>query len=169
MELDLRSDFADLSQYVLRRVQAFDPATNDGPGEPGPVTRIDFGYDFDQGGWASLVFDTRPDAEPDGEWNSHIEGNVLERPAWVSACGANGRQPLRLLLPDGANRALPPGGEEELAVILGELLKSVLLNARAGGIFAVLPRAARCELGVEEHNGHYGWPAYDDRGKENLA
>jgi hypothetical protein len=53
--------------------------------------------------------------------------------------------------------------------ILGDLLKSVLLRARSDGVFAHLPRSPQCELGVEEHDGNYGWPAYEERGKENLA
>jgi hypothetical protein len=45
----------------------------------------------------------------------------------------------------------------------------VLLKARADGVFAGLPKTARCELGVEEQEGTYGWPAYEERGRDNLA
>ena len=40
----------------------------------------------------------------------------------------------------------------------------------AAGIFVKLPKAQRCELGVEDPTtGEFGWPSYDDRGKENLV
>jgi hypothetical protein len=167
--LDLRKDFKDLYAYVVKRVKSFDPATNDGPGEPGPVTYIEFGFGFEQSGWAALVIDTRPDAEPDGEWNEHIDGNDLNRPRWLAACEANEEMPLELFLPDGTEQVVPAGSGDVFAIALGDLLKSVLLRARADGVFATLPKAPKCELGVEEQEGRYGWPAYKDRRKENLA
>ena len=117
----------------------------------------------------ALVFDTRPDAEPDGEWNAHIEGNVLERPKWLAVFEANERQSVRVVMPDGIERELPPESYDEFTTMLGDLLKSVVLKAGAGGVLESLPKAPRCELGVEEHDGNYGWPVYEERGRENLA
>ncbi len=167
--LDLRTDFTEIYAHVVERVQAFDPEANDGPGEPGPVTALEFGFGFDQGGWVVLVFDTRPDAEPDGTWNDHIEGNDLERPLWTRAFNANARAAVTLVLPDGTELVVPPGGRDQFAAALGDLLKAVLLKAREDGVFADLPRAARCELGVEEQEGGYGWPAYEERGQDNVV
>ena len=46
----------------------------------------------------------------------------------------------------------------------------MLLEAREKGVFNDLPRADRCELGVEDPTtGEFGWPRYEDRGKKNLA
>jgi hypothetical protein len=56
-----------------------------------------------------------------------------------------------------------------LAEVLGELIKAVLLKARADGVFAELQKAPGCEFGVEHQEGHYGWPPDEDRGKENVA
>ena len=165
--MDLRRDFADIYAYLADRVRAFDPASNDGPGDPGPVKMIEVGFEYSQSGWVAVVFDTRPDAEPDGEWNSHIEGNELERPDWLAAGEANMDGPITLVQLDGTDVELPEGSE--LAEPLGDLIKAVLLKARADGVFAALPKTAGCELGVEHHDGAYGWPAYEDRGRENLA
>ncbi len=167
MRLDLRRDFVEIYAYLAGRVASFDPATNEGPGDTGPVKMIEVGYEYSQGGWVAVVFDTRPDAEPDGEWNSHIEGNVLERPHWEEADEANIEGPITLIDPDGNESVLPEG--TGLAEPLGELIKAVLLKARADGVFDALPKADGCELGVEHHDGAYGWPAYDDRGRDNLA
>jgi hypothetical protein len=96
-----------------------------------------------------LVFDTRPDAEPDGEWTSQIEGNELEMPHWLQASEASMEGPITLLLPDGSEMIFPP--HTELAIPLGEMLKAVLLKACADGVFASLPRATtdRCAKTVE--------------------
>jgi hypothetical protein len=48
-------------------------------------------------------------------------------------------------------------------------LVSVLKAARADGVFKTLPKADRCELGVEESGGSFAWPIYKNRGKDNLA
>lgn len=167
--LDLRQDFADIERFIAERVGAFDPASNDGPGEGQRVARIDLGYQFEQAGWVALVFDTRADAEPDGSWNAHIAGNLLKRPRWLAAAGSNEEEPVAFVLPDGTKREVPSGKAEEFAAILGDLLRDVLLKARADGVFAALPKAPRCELGVEEHDGAYGWPVDEERGRENLA
>jgi hypothetical protein len=167
--LDLRRDFADIYAFVADRVRSFDPATNDGPGEVGPITRIDVGFGLYQSGWVCLVFDTRPGAEPDGEWNEYIEETVLERPRWAKAYDAVEAGPLALVLPNGTRRELPVGATDQLVAALGDMLRGALLKARADGVFAGLPKAAHCELGVEEQEGSYGWPAYEERGKENLA
>lgn len=167
MKLDLRRDFADLSAHIAHRVKAFAPAINDGPGEPGPVKMVQVGFEYAQAAWVAVVFDTRPDAEPDGEWNSHIKGNAFDRSHWLEAGEANMNGPITLVQLDGTEVEFPEG--TELAEPLGELVKAVLLKARADGVFASLPKAPGCELAVEHHEGAYGWPDYDDRGQENLA
>ncbi|MFO0876296.1 MAG: hypothetical protein U0840_02900 [Gemmataceae bacterium] len=167
MKLDLRRDFADLSAHLAERVRDFDPTTNNGPGEPGPVRMIQVGFEYAQGAWVAIVFDTRPDAEPDGEWNSHIEGNAFERPHWLEAGEANLEGPITLVHLDGTEIELEEGAE--LAEPLGEMIRAVLLQARANGLFASLPKAPGCELAIEHQDGAYGWPPYEERGQENLA
>ena len=167
MKLDLRRDFAEIYAHLVDRVRTFDPAKNDGPGKPGPVKMIQVGFEYAQSAWVVVVFDTRPDAAPDGEWNSHIMGNELERPDWLAAGEANMEGPITLVRLDGTEAKLRKN--TELAKPLGELVKAVLLKARADGVFAGLPKAKGCELAVEHQEGAYGWPAYEARGQENLA
>ncbi len=127
---------------------------------------IEVGFEYSQAGWVVAVFDTRPDAGPDGEWNSHIEGNELERPHWLEAGEANMESPITFIELDGTETILPVG--TELAEPLGELVKAVLLKARADGMFNLLSKLAGCELGVEHSEGAYGWPEYEARGQDNL-
>jgi hypothetical protein len=174
MQLDLRRDFTEVSDYVAQRVRAFDPARNRGPGKGGPVKRVDIGYESDQAGWVAVVFDTRPDAEPDGRWTMYIPENKLERPHWLVANEVLREDDLTVLLPGGSRVEIPAVGQwgdryEQLATVLGQLLKAVLFQARANGVFAALQKAAGCELGVEHFNGAYGWPQYEARGEDNLA
>jgi hypothetical protein len=167
VRLDLRRDFADVYAHLADRARNFDPATDDGPGGPGPVKLIEVGFEYPQAGWVVVVFDRRPDAEPDGEWTAHIDGNALDRPHWLEAGEANSAGPITLVQLDGTETELPAGAE--LAEPLGELLKAVLVKARADGVFRALPKAPGCELGVEHFEGGYGWPAYEERGQDNLA
>jgi hypothetical protein len=150
-------------------VKSFDPASNHGPGKGKRVSRVDVGFGVCESGWVCLVFDTRRNGEPDGEWNEYIEDTVLERPRWAKACEALEAGPLALVLPDGTRRELVAGDTDLLVTALGDTLRAVLLKARDDGVFAALPKASRCELGVEEQDGSYGWPAYESRGTDNLA
>jgi hypothetical protein len=155
--LDLRWYFDAIYDDLRERVRGFDPTAPGGPGEPGPVRRLDVGFDYYPSGWIVIVFDTRPDAEMDGEWNSYIEGNDLELPGWGEAGEASLGGQVTLIGLDGVATTLPP--ESELAEPLGELLKAVLLKAGADGVFDALPKAPGFELGVEHQEGAYGWSA----------
>jgi ankyrin repeat protein len=165
--LNLQKDFATVYEYVTQRVHDFDPAKHNGLGGPGIVKIVQLGFDFVHAGWVVLVFDTRSNAEADGEWTSEIEGNELKMPHWRQASETNLEQAITLVLIDGSQTVLP--ARTELAVPLGEMLKAVLLKARASGRFAALPKAPGCELSVEHFDGAYAWPAYDSRGAESLA
>ena len=168
MRLDLQRDFAEIYAHLADRAQRFDPSGSNVLGDPGPVKSVEVGFEYSQAGWLVVVFDTRPNAEPDGEWTSLIEGNELERPHWLEAGEANiDHEPITVIRPDGTEEELPSG--TELAEIIGEVVKAALLKARADGAFAALPKAPGCELGVEHFSGAYGWPIYEDRGKENVA
>ena len=167
MKLDLRDDFAEISSYLNERIQAFNPETNDGPGEPGPVKMITLGFEYSQAGWVIAMFDTRPDAEPDGEWDAYIEGNELQRPLWLAAGEANMDGPITMIQLDGSEVEIE--ADTELAEVFGELLKSILLKARADGLLDPLLKAPNCELGVEHAEGYYGWPDDEDRGQDHLV
>jgi len=167
VRLDLRRDFADIYAHLTERVRGFDPAGGDVLGNPGPVKAVEVGFEYAQAGWLVVVFDTRPDAGPDGEWTSLIEGNELERSHWLEAGEANDDGSITLVRLDGTEEELPAG--TELSDPLGEMVKAVVLKARADGLFAGLPKTLGCELLIEHFDGGYGWPEYEARGQDNLA
>ena len=167
MRLDLRRDFDEIYAHITDRVQNFRAKGKNVLGKPGPVKAIAVGFEYAQAGWLVVVFDTRPDAGPDGEWTSRIEGNELERPHWTEAGEANDDGPITLVRLNGTTKKLPAGSE--LSEPLGEMIKTVVLKARTDGVFAGLPKAPGCELLIEHFDGGYGWPEYEARGQANLA
>ena len=174
MKLDLRQDFEEIYSYLLRRVRTYDAVVNaqQNPGDgDSPITYIELGYECNQSGWVALVFDTRPDAEPDGEWTGYIDETIFERPKWLKACGLlNADGAVELVLPDGTIRTFASDWDEsEYRTVFGEMLKGVLLKARDEGVLKSLPLAEPCHIGVEDFDGAYGWPQYEDRGKNDLA
>jgi hypothetical protein len=169
MIIDIRKDVPDFLAYIKRRV-AQQVAAEKNQKRRKRVKRIDFGFEFGQGNELWLVFDTRADAQPDGEWTGQIEKiKGLKRPKW----------PLWEDLPDGeqvffldlkgkkVNVMRNP--DEKICKIVGEAMKHALLTARDQGLFKPLLIAEKCELGVENMEGYYGWPKYEDREKENLV
>jgi hypothetical protein len=136
MDLDFQQDAADVYAYLVARAASYTPAGDHGPGGIGPVKMVYAGYEFDQAGWFALVFDRRPNAAHDGEWTVYLEGNMLDRPKWVTAgvrCGS------------------------KFGPLLGQMLVGVLQRAERDGVFAQLPRADGFRLGIEEFNGSFGW------------
>jgi hypothetical protein len=169
MVIDIRDEVPDFLDYIRRRV-AQQLAISKKQKKPEPVSQIDFGFEFGQGNELWLVFDTRLDAKPDGEWTLQV-GKIpaLKRPKW----------PIWHRLPEGAqvffidlkgkkvNVMKDP--DNLICNIVGEAMKHALLAAREEGVFEPLPKARKCEMGVENMEGFYGWPAYKDRGKKNLV
>lgn len=166
MKINLKNDARKIYNHIKRRVKDYPKYINPGPGEDeDPISQITLGYSVDQSGWIALVFDTRPGAEPDGEWNSYIEENMLEFASWSEAIDAlfDENEPIELTLPDGKKQTL--GEDDDLTEVVGVMLKDVLLQARKENLFHDLPIAKSNLMGVEDQEGAYGWPDYDDRFK----
>jgi len=165
--LDLRRDFDEIFVYVMDCVRDFDVATLQDLDDMPCIRLIEAGFESSQSGWFVLVFDTRPEAQPDGQWTNHIDGLKLDRIHWVKAQAATVRGPIGLVNTDGTETILAEGAE--LSEPIGEMIKSVLLKARADGVFCRFPLGPGCELNIEDFNGQYGWPDGEDRGHINLV
>src|SRR5690349_13546551 len=104
MQLDLRKTSRILRSHLAQRVRDYPKYINEGPGkDDAPIKQITIGYQFDQSGWLAVVFDTRPKAKNDGQWNSFIEPNAIEFDDWhevFTDLDENG-SPIKVTLPDG--------------------------------------------------------------------
>jgi hypothetical protein len=167
MILDIREEVPILLEYVRNRFTSHIEKTKD-ESLP-PVGMIDFGFEFGQSNWVALAFDTRPNAEPDGEWTRDIDQFLLERPNWPIWPDLPEDSQVYFIDLHGEKIDVMDDPDEIICSIVGEMLKHVLLTAREQGVFANLVRTDKCELGVENIEGFYGWPIYEDRGKENMA
>jgi hypothetical protein len=134
------------------------------------ISRIDLSFslgDSESTPWVHVNLDAKAGGEPDGN-PSRPDFARLDCESWLPAvqavCNEERVAVVRL------NGETEECGSDELGRQIGEFLVKVLLDARAAGTFASLPKSHRCELGVEDPTtGEFGWPNYDDRGKENLA
>lgn len=135
-----------------------------------PVSRIDLIFslgDSESTPWVHLHFDTKPGSEPDGD-PTHPDFAKLTRKSWLPAVQAVcEEETVSVVKLDGKSRKC---NDAALTQTIGKFLVDMLLEARDKGAFADLPKADRCELGVEDPTtGEFGWPAYEARGKKNLV
>ncbi len=156
-KLNFKSDYQKLLKHVRQRIKEYPKYINRGPGEDeDPISLITFGFSFEQSGWYALVFDTRPDAMPDGQWTLHIGANAVDCPKWclddVESIDIQHYDP-KWKEPRSLN-------DEVMAKQFGILLRDVLLECREKGYFGKLPLAKNCCMFVEEFEGRFGWPAY---------
>ncbi len=169
MIVDIRDDVPDFSAYIRRRV-AEQVAASKKLKKPRPVTRIDFCFEFGQGNELWLVFDTRPDAEPDGEWTVQVDKvAALKRPKWPIWHELPDGEVVFFIDLNGAKVNVMKSPDKKICKIVGKAMKHALIAARDAGVFKQLPKAEHCEMGVENMEGYYGWPKFKDRGKENLV
>jgi hypothetical protein len=170
--LDLQQDriaVLALLKESVREYSAKNRATTTA-GSHRSVTRIDLTFSLGDGDampWVHLNFDTKPGAEPDGS-PTHPGFAKLEREPWLPAVQAvcDGEHVTVVGVAGQAQECDDAGLGQEI----GRLLVSTLLEARSLDVFASLPKADRCEMGVEDPTtGEFGWPNYEDRGKANLA
>lgn len=169
MIIDIRDDAADFLAYIRRRV-AEHRAASKNLKKPKPVSQIDFGFEFGQGNELWLVFDTRPDAEPDGHWTLQV-GKVaaLKRPKWPIWTELPAGEQVFFINLAGDKVNVMKSPDKMICKIVGEAMKHALITARDEGLFKPLLKTEKCQMGVENMEGFYGWPKYKDRGKENLV
>jgi hypothetical protein len=177
MELDLRKDAADFRAELVKKVRAYAARAAKSPKVPA-VSAVEIGYEFAQLGWILVHFDTRPKHDRDGEWTVFEEKDLLLRPKWYQVVEAldgfdeEGEQDLkgRVVLVTVAGKKIDGAklSEEDFSGALGAMLKHVLLECRGEGLFAQLPKSARCQLDIEEFNGTWAWPEYEKLGKVNV-
>jgi hypothetical protein len=169
MIIDIRQDIPDFLAYIKKRVAEHVTAAKKQK-KPKPVTQIDFGFEFGQGNELWLVFDTRPDAEPDGEWTGQLDKvKSLQRPKWPIWHKLPEDEQVFFIDLKGKKVNVMTNPDEKTCKIVGDAMKHALLTARDEGVFKPLPKAEKCQLGVENMEGYYGWPKYEDRGKKNLV
>ena len=78
VELDLLRDQCQIQEYVWNRLDNYEPDWDRALGDTDRrISLISTGFSFEQSGWFSMVFDRRPRATSDGEWQSLIGNNYL--------------------------------------------------------------------------------------------
>lgn len=169
MVIDIRDDIPVFLEYVGKCV-AEQVKLMAKQKKPQPVTRIDFGFEFGEQNWVVLVFDTRPDAEPDGTWSSLMGKSMLKPKHWPIWHKLADDEVVYFKDVKGKKINVMKNPDEQICRIVGDALKQTLITARDSGVFEPLAKADKCELGVENLEGFYGWPLYKDRGRPaNLA
>jgi hypothetical protein len=167
--LDLREDVADTVSAIKNAVKKFSGAQIK---SGGAVSGIGLGFFPFENPEIFIRFDTRPVFEPDGEW-THPEFARLKRARWgkfVESCEDAGGKGAVIDANGDRYEIAEIESEERFVGWLGEALVAALKTSRNAGVFKPLKKAARCELGVEEAaDGAFGWPRYENRGKENLV
>ena len=172
--IDLREDAKTFRRELERTVSTL--AQSDGP-----LCALEFGYDCDQGGWVFIHADRRDKHERDGEWTRHInDDNKIDFPHWVEAIESNFEgEEIELIKIDGTRLVIPafdeenePGDEEDggpINIAVGEMIYDTVMTAKADDMFAPLKKHGAIQLDIEDFNGGWAWPEFDDLGQTNLV
>lgn len=167
MKLDLQADQQRIRQYIEERIARFSPTENRGPGSAdAPIAMISLGYYLEQGGYFALVFDTRSDADNDGEWTGYINANCLDFPHWPEVIEQWAEEEtIDVTLPDGSASTISciSHSHAMIAELFGTMLRDTIISLRDDGRFAGLPLTDDAFFIIEEFDGHWGWPMYDER------
>ena len=114
-----------------------------------------------------MVFDTRRDADVDGEWTRYIDNdtNTLPFPKWRAAYDAiNDDETVSVTRHDGSTCTLQRRDEDDgVNRVFGEMLTDLMKQLRDDGTLARLPLAARAFMVIEEFDARYFWPTYKTR------
>ena len=106
------------------------------------VSAVEIGYEVSQAGWVFVHADLRKEHERDGEWTRGLDdGELLELAHWAEA-------------------------DSEEA---GMLVLNVVQAARKDGVFAKLGPPGSVQLDIEDFDGEWAWPTFEELGKTNLA
>ncbi|HYE21669.1 MAG TPA: hypothetical protein VEA69_24700 [Tepidisphaeraceae bacterium] len=174
MTIDLPTARQTIADYFRRRVDAQARRLNSSS-----VQRIDVGFTLGQAGWVIVVFDTRANAAMDGEWTRELddESAVLRIDQWRDAFLAlEDGEPIEVIRPNGERWRMAASlddlddeSQSELAAMIGDMLKSLILSFREEGVFAALPLAEECDFGIEEFDAGESMYAWSMRGDGNAG
>ena len=182
MNIDFRKDATDLQAFIVTTLADYGRTPSSDRGRHAPITRIGLWFWLGDGGpgapYVAIQLDTRPDAEPDGEWTfEHFA--MLERPHWrepldalsnvvdgVVVPGRASRSDVSVTFPDGSTRRVRSAETDQLC---GDFCVEVLKSTAAAGLLTGPYIAPGCEMDVECDDFHFGWPDYEDRGLANMA
>lgn len=162
MKLDLRKDKKKIQSYVNKRVRDYPTHLNCGPGkDEDPIKMVVLAFEATQTGSLVLIFDTRPDADYDGEYTNFLEDNItLEFPNWPLACDLLEEGETPTIIPaDG--REAEPG--DDPCYWIGDMLTNVLWENKDNGNWSKLPLAKNAFMMVIEFDENYLWPNYKSR------
>lgn len=168
-QLDLRDDVADTVAALKKAAEKFSALQKK---SAEPVAGIGLGFFVYENPEIIIRFDTRPKFEPDGDW-SHPEFARIKRARWnkfEEACESADGKGVVIDALGNHHEIAEISSEKRLTSWIGDAMVAALKAAREAGVFQALKTTAHCELGVEEAgNGEYGWPRFEERGKENLV
>jgi|688.fasta_scaffold35260_8 hypothetical protein len=167
--LDLRKDWEDVFNHIKEQVRLFVQDAEAGRTTGKLVNHIECGFECSQAGWVMLYPDTRPDAYNDGHWTLFIDKYAMERSHWRKAAAANMRGVICIVDLNGKETLINKDSEIDLCESIGLMLKAALLEARDQGLLLGLPLAPTCRLGVENFDGHFGWPVNGATEEDSLA
>jgi ankyrin repeat protein len=169
-QIDLRPDYARMLKMVATGVNEY--ALKSGTAKTWqahpPVSAIALRFGIGEHASVDLCFDARPKHDADGVY-SHQGVASLAVPHWQRFCDKAARDGGELT--DERGRVVKLSWNESTEVYVGAfgaMLVNALKDAKSQGLFAKLPRCLQCEFSVEEMEGYYGWPAFQERGKENM-
>lgn len=172
--IDLREDAKVFRRELESNVQSIVAA------KPASLSALEIGYSCDQSGWIFIHADERPQHERDGQWTTKIdEDRSIDFGHWIDAIesGFEG-EAFTVIKIDGTSFVVPAFDEDAeeqddaddpFTVAIGEMILAVLLDAKSDGVFTPLKPYGDVQLDIEDFNGGWGWPEYDDLGKTNLA
>ena len=167
IKIDLQREQQKVRKYIERRIRDYPVYVNLGPGEDeDPISLITVGFYASQGGYVSLIFDTRPNAGPhngfDGEWTQYLDhdSNLLWLTPWCDAFEAirEGKRTI-IVRHDFIEQAIETEcGPEIINTFFGDMLVDLTIKMRNQGWFAKLPLALNARVAIEEFDGYYFWP-----------
>ena len=88
----------------------------------------------------------------------------MELPDWAPACHSD-----EGAIIEYGGKTFTTDDEESLCEAVGLYLLEIILAIRDEGILQSLPRAEKCYIGVSTYDGVWGWPVWEDRGKEDMV
>lgn len=173
--IDLREDAKVFRRELESNVKSIAAA------KPASLSALEIGYSCDQSGWIFIHADERPQHERDGQWTTEIdEDRCIDFEHWIEAIESSYEgEAFTVIKIDGTPFVVPAldedaeeqddDADDPFVVAIGEMILDVLMKAKSDGVFTPLNTFGTVQLDIEDFNGGWGWPEYDELGKTNLA
>jgi hypothetical protein len=131
------------------------------------ISAIEIGYEASQSGWIFIHADSRTSHDRDGKWTNEIADDKLIKMTHWDQSSDDAEEITITDYKGNTTTFLADESDNDLEIAVGKMILNEMRKAKTDGLFAELSNK-KIQFDIEDFNGCWAWPEYEELGIKNL-